>query len=101
MTGPGDYTVDPDELIAIVRELKTCRTNLERNLTDLRRQMKVLQDSWEGLSADAQAVAQEEWEQGMETMNFALQDLTDASEYAHGNYTGAIQLNMTMWDEVL
>jgi uncharacterized protein YukE len=63
--------------------------------------MKILQGEWEGLSAEAQAVAQAEWEQGMEAMNFALEDLTDASEYAHGNYTGAIQLNLTMWGEVL
>ncbi len=94
------FTIDPDELMAIIGDLKACRVKLTRNLDDLRAQMKILQSTWEGLSADAQAVAQAEWEQGMETMNDALDDLIAANEVAHGNYTGAVQANLSMWSQL-
>ena len=98
MTGEDDtFTIDPDELTAVIAELVDCKATLARLLDDLNVQMRTLQSTWEGLSADAQAVAQAEWESGMATMNEALQGLIAASEVAHGNYTGAVQANVGMW----
>ena len=99
--GRGDrYTLDADELAAIVGELIACRATLDRNVADLRRQMAVLQSEWEGVSADAQSVAQEELDAGMAAMNLALGDLIDANDLAHRNYTGAWQANVDLWRTV-
>ncbi|WP_435770339.1 WXG100 family type VII secretion target [Nocardioides sp. SYSU DS0651] len=100
MTDEDEFTVDPAELDQIIAELKTSRRTLGRLLDDLRQQMRTLQATWEGLSADAQAVAQAEWEQGMSEMNDALDDLITANRIAHGNYTGAVRANVAMWQEL-
>lgn len=95
------FTVDPAELAEIIDELTTARRKLERVLGDLRRQMRLLHSTWEGLSADAQAIAQAEWEQGMGEMNVALDELIDANRTAHGNYTAAVKANLDMWQGLL
>lgn len=97
MTDHDTFSIDPDELAEIVRELAECKEILTRNLADLRKQMRILQTTWDGLAADAQAVAQEEWEKGMQTMNTALEDLIAANRTAHANYTGAARANLNMW----
>lgn len=101
MGSEDDFSVDTDELVAIVRELVECRDTIRRSLADLDTRMKVLQDTWQGLSADAQAIAQAEWVDGMETMDFALVDLTEATEYAESNYSEAVRLNLGMWQDAL
>jgi WXG100 family type VII secretion target len=101
MTDEDEFTIDPAELDRVITELRTSRRTLGRLLGDLRQQMRTLQSTWEGLSADAQAVAQEEWEQGMREMNDALDELIVANRIAHGNYTGAVDANVSMWRELL
>ena len=93
----GTYSVDSDELADLVAELVDCRARLDRNVTDLRKQMAVLRGEWEGLSADAQALASAELEKGLDAMNLALADLIAANEMAHGNYTAAWEANLAMW----
>ena len=100
MTDEDEFIVDRSELDQIISELTTSRRTLGRILGDLRQQMRTLQSTWEGLSADAQAVAQAEWEQGMSEMNDALDDLIAANRIAQGNYNGAVDANLAMWREL-
>ena len=67
---------------------------------DLARQMAALQSQWEGLAADAQSEAQEEWAKGMAAMHGALTELREAADLAHQNYTGAAATNLEMWRRV-
>jgi WXG100 family type VII secretion target len=94
---PGRYSIDPDELDEIIADLEKCETALELLTADLAKQMKTLQETWEGLAARAQEEAHEEWTAGMVAMRTALADLRAAGRLAHGNYTGAAQANLTMW----
>ena len=94
---PGTYSIDPDELDEIVTDLEKCESALELLTVDLTKQMKTLQDTWEGLAARAQEEAHEEWTAGMVAMRTALAELRAAARLAHGNYTGATQANLTMW----
>ena len=57
----GDYTVDLDELASVIDTLEKCERALETLTDDVEKQMGVLHETWEGLSAQAQREAQEEW----------------------------------------
>jgi WXG100 family type VII secretion target len=96
----GDYTLDPDELDEVIGRLEHCEGALERLTADLAKQMATLQETWEGLAADAQREAHEEWTQGMRAMRQALAELRAAARIAHGNYLGAAHANLTMWEQL-
>lgn len=100
MTGEDRYTVDPDELDEIVGELETCERTIETLTAAYEKEMRTLQETWEGLAAEAQVEAQAEWEAGMRAMRSALADIRAAARVAHGNYTGAISANLTMWRQL-
>jgi WXG100 family type VII secretion target len=94
------FSIDPDELSDIVGDLTRAEGKLLRLGEDIARQMALLQSQWEGLAADAQREAQEEWASGMTAMREALAELRDAAELAHQNYTGAATTNLEMWRRV-
>jgi WXG100 family type VII secretion target len=94
------FSIDPDELSDIVGDLVACEKKLLRLGADIERQMAVLQSQWEGLAADAQREAQEEWASGMTAMHAALTELREAADLAHQNYTGAATTNLDMWRKV-
>lgn len=94
------FSIDPDELSDILGDLTRCEGRLLRLGEDLARQMASLQSQWEGLAADAQREAQEEWASGMNAMRCSLAELRDAADLAHQNYTGAATTNLDMWQRV-
>lgn len=98
---PGDFTVDSDELDEVIGRLEKTESALERLTADLARQMATLQETWEGLSAEAQKEAHEEWTKGMVAMRAAMADLRAAARSAHGNYTAAADANLAMWEDML
>ncbi len=93
----GDYTVDLDELASVIDTLEKCERALETLTDDVEKQMGVLHETWEGLSAQAQREAQEEWNLGMVEMRAALADLRQAAQVAGGNYHRAITANAALW----
>jgi WXG100 family type VII secretion target len=97
MMDDGDYAVDLEELKAVIADLEKCERALEGLTSDIERQMKVLQSTWEGLSAQAQAEAQEEWNQGLLEMRAALADMRQAARVASNNYDLAIKTNTSIW----
>lgn len=94
------FTIDADELDEVIGDVVKCETALSTLTADLAKQIKALQSVWEGLAADAQKEAHEEWTTGMRGMRTALKDLRAAAKLAHTNYTGAAQTNLTMWKQV-
>ena len=77
------FSIDPDELSDIVDDLVRAEGTLSRLGEDIARQMAALQSQWQGLAADAQREAQEEWTTGMTAMHGALTELRGAADLAH------------------
>jgi WXG100 family type VII secretion target len=94
------FTIDSDELDTVIGDVEKCEKALEALTSDLDRQVAALQSVWEGLAADAQQEAHEEWTQGMLTMRQAMADLRAAARTAHDNYTGAAEANVSMWEQL-
>lgn len=97
----GDYTIDLEELESVIAALEKCERELESLTDDLDRQMAALQSTWEGLSAQAQAEAQQEWGQGMLEMRAALVHMRRAARTASGNYHLMIKANTAIWSNLL
>lgn len=100
MADEGTFTIDVAELDAVIADVEQAETKLESITEDLEHQIAALQAVWEGLAADAQQAAQQEWQQGMLDMRAALADLRGAARRAHGNYTAASQANLEMWESL-
>ena len=94
------FTIDSDELDTVIGDVESCEKALEELTNDLQKQVAALQSVWEGLAAEAQQEAHEEWTQGMLTMRQAMADLRAAARTAHENYTGAAETNVSMWDQL-
>lgn len=95
-----EFTLDPDELDAVVADLSRTEAALETLTNDIERQIATLHESWAGLAAQAQREAQREWEQGLLTMRGALADLRAAATQASSNYNEAAATNRSMWEEL-
>jgi WXG100 family type VII secretion target len=93
----GDYAVDLAELEGVIADLEKCERALEALTTDVEHQMTALQSTWEGLSAQAQAEAQAEWEEGLVDMRAALADMRAAARVASDNYQLMISTNTGIW----
>lgn len=93
----GDYAIDLEELEGVIADLETCERALETLTHDIEGEMKTLQSTWEGLSARAQAEAQEEWTQGLVEMRAALADMRQAARVASDNYHLMIRTNTGLW----
>lgn len=94
------YSVDLAGLQTLIDDLERCERALEEMTNELERDITSLHEVWEGLSAEAQREAQEEWNLGMRAMRQALADLRTAGGRAHGNYTKVITDNVGMWQEL-
>jgi WXG100 family type VII secretion target len=93
----GDYAIELEELEGVISDLERCERALETLTNDVEHQMKILQSTWEGLSARAQAEAQEEWNQGLVEMRAALADMRHAARVASDNYHLMIKTNTGLW----
>lgn len=96
----GSFSIDADELDAVIGDVASCQRRLGSLTDDIEREIAALHTVWEGLAAEAQREAQQEWHQGMLDMRAALEALRAAARTAHGNYTGAADANVSMWRQV-
>lgn len=94
------FTIDTDDLDAVISEVQAAENALEALTSDLEKQIATLQSVWEGLAAEAQVEAHKTWEEGMLGMRAALAELRASARTAHTNYTAAADTNVTMWDSL-
>ncbi|MGU3497681.1 WXG100 family type VII secretion target [Mycobacterium sp. C31M] len=66
-------------------------------LEEIDQAMAALRANWEGQASDTQEQAQQQWEDGAETMKTSLEQLRKVAEGAHKNYTDAVAKNKEMW----
>ncbi|MEJ7832946.1 MAG: WXG100 family type VII secretion target [Nocardioides sp.] len=98
MGSADQFTVDAAELDTVISDVEKTETALETLTTDLESQIAALQSVWDGLAADAQRAAQDEWNDGMVDMRSALTDLREEARAAHSSYTTAASTNVQMWE---
>ncbi|WKG03649.1 WXG100 family type VII secretion target [Mycolicibacterium sp. HK-90] len=79
-----------DHMAAFGRDVGEC-------LEDVDRAMAMLRATWHGEGSDAQAQAQQQWEDGAEQMKKALSTLEQIAKTAHTNYKNAVDKNKLMW----
>lgn len=91
------FTVDPDELDATIDEMQRCEQALELLTHEVEFDVARLHDLWHGQAADAQRLAQAEWQRGLAEMRAALAAYRMSVRQAHANYLEAATVNSRMW----
>lgn len=79
-----------DHMAAFGRDVGECLEEVDRT-------MAVLRSTWHGDGSDAQAKAQQQWQDGAEQMKSALSTLQQIAQTAHKNYKDAVDNNGRMW----
>lgn len=92
-----EFGVDTDKLMAIVEQMAQVDSRVEAMIAEADSQVASLHATWEGTAAATQADAHRRWSEGAQEMREALAKLREAALKAHGNYTGAVKNNTTMW----
>jgi WXG100 family type VII secretion target len=91
------FSVDPDELQATIEEMQRCEHALELLTHEVELETVRLHDLWHGDAADAQRLAQAEWQRGLAEMRAALAAYRMGVRQAHANYLEAATVNSRMW----
>lgn len=68
-------------------------------MDDVERTMAALRATWRGEASDAQAQAQQQWEDGAEQMKASLAQLQKIADMARKNYADAVEKNGRMWEQ--
>ncbi|MBS4753967.1 hypothetical protein KG112_14230 [Nocardioides sp. zg-ZUI104] len=101
MAGDGSYTLSVEELTQVVDELRDCKRKMRVAAEDLRVQVGRLHEVWDGLSAEAHALAQTSIDDGLAAMGEALQDFIKTTGDAKASYQVAWDTNVGLWQSVL
>jgi WXG100 family type VII secretion target len=91
------YAVDLDLLLDTIDQLARCEEACDEGLERVSARVRALQTTWSGLTADAQASAQVEWEAGFALMREGLADMRRVAATARANYLEAADTNVRMW----
>ncbi|MCV7070150.1 WXG100 family type VII secretion target [Mycolicibacterium rufum] len=92
-----ELVVDLAQLRAAITHMEDFGRDVTEILADVEHTMAALRGSWQGEGSDAQAQAQQQWDDGAEQMKQALSALQKVADAAHGNYTDAVTRNGQMW----
>jgi WXG100 family type VII secretion target len=91
------FQVDPDALADAVERMSEFQRHAESMLSEIDSLVSNLHATWTGEGATAHAEAHRHWARGETMMREALAQLRAAADTAHGNYTGAMAKNLSMW----
>jgi WXG100 family type VII secretion target len=91
------FSVDPEAIADAVERMADFQRAAEALLSEIDATVKNLHISWAGEGAVAHSKAHQQWAGGAAMMREALGRLHSAGTGAHGNYTGVITANQTMW----
>ncbi len=89
--------VDFDALRSAIGQMGEFDQRVKECLDDVGHTMADLRASWHGGGSDAQAQAQQMWEDGAIRMEEALSALRKIAEQARENYASAVAKNGEMW----
>ncbi|CRZ17161.1 esat-6 like protein EsxE [Mycolicibacterium neworleansense] len=91
--------VDRAQLQSAANRMMALERVVDECLGDAEQTMAALRSSWHGDGSDAQAQAQQQWQDGAEQMKAALSALRQILQTAHKNYSDAVDKNGLMWQE--
>jgi WXG100 family type VII secretion target len=91
------FRVDPEALADAVQRMADFQRRAEDMLAEIDSRVTRLHAAWTGEGAAAHAEAHRHWARGEAMMREALAQLRTAGATAHGNYTGAMAKNLSMW----
>ncbi|MFZ1177184.1 MAG: WXG100 family type VII secretion target [Mycobacterium sp.] len=91
------FRVDPEALADAVQRMAEFQRYAEDMLTEIDSRVMRLHATWTGQGAAAHAEAHRHWARGEAMMREALAQLKSAAAAAHGNYTGVMAQNLSMW----
>ena len=94
------FTVDVEELEAVVADLSATQRQLEHIAADLEIQVRGLHDGWAGVAAVAHQAAHRRWHERLDELRAALTSLAAAGSGAADSYRGASADNVAMWSQV-
>ena len=89
--------VDFPQLQAAVKHMEQFGRDVTEILEEIDGAVAALRANWEGSASDAQAQAQQLWEDGADQMKTSLEQLRKVADTAHKNYTDAVNKNREMW----
>ncbi len=89
--------VDFGKMQAAIEHMQAFERDVTETLEDIDHTMAALRSSWHGDGSDAQAQAQQQWEDGAEQMKSALKQLRAITQSAEKNYSEAVTKNGAMW----
>lgn len=89
--------VDFPQLLGAIDRMAAFERNVADCLEDIDHTMAALRATWHGSASDAQAQAQQQWEDGAEQMKAALSQLHEIAKTAQKNYADAVDKNGQMW----
>lgn len=91
------FRVDPDALAESVQQMAEFQRYAECMISEIDSLVSNLHITWTGQAATAHTEAHQHWSRGEAMMREALGQLRAIAHTAHGNYTGAMAKNMSMW----
>ena len=91
------FRVDPEALADAVQRMAEFQRYAESMIAEIGSLVGNLHATWSGEAAAAHAEAHQHWARGEAMMREALAQLRSAAHTAHGNYTGAMAKNLSMW----
>lgn len=94
------FQVDVDELSEAVRAMAACGRALADLHADIGATTTTLLDEWAGLAGDAHATSHARWSDEFASMSSALGALRDVGDTARVNYSNAVELNVSLWEQV-
>lgn len=89
--------VDFGKMQAAIEHMQAFEREVTECLADIEHTMATLRTSWHGDGSEAQAQAQQQWEDGAEQMTAALKQLRSITQSAEKNYSEAVTKNGAMW----
>jgi WXG100 family type VII secretion target len=91
------FRVDPEALADAVERMAQFQRYAESMISEIDSLVSNLHITWTGEGARAHAEAHQHWARGEAIMREALAQLRATAHTVHGNYTGAIAKNLSMW----
>ena len=95
-----DYGVDVDELAAVIAAMDSCGQDLADLATEVEAAQGALHAEWAGLASGAPPAPHAAWRSSFADMRSKLTELRAVGDTARGNYSAAVETNLTMWREV-
>lgn len=89
--------VDGTQLQSVADHMSAFGRVVDECLEDVEHTIGALRSSWHGDGSEAQAQAQQQWQDGAEQMRAAVSALQEILDAAHKNYSEAVEKNGRLW----